>query len=144
MNALLHTPAGGGVQIAVKRETAAGDVPPAGILFSVSDDGAGIAKEDQERIFQKFVQGRRPSAKGSGLGLAFCRMAVELHGGKIWVESELKKGSTFFFTIPVSPPSPVPTSRSTTPSVPNPPETSASVSPPKSKRERKSTSLSAT
>ena len=71
------------------------------LKVEVSDDGPGISPEDQERIFEKFarVQSRgRP--KGLGLGLAFCRLAIEEHGGKIWVESRPGQGSTFYFTLP--------------------------------------------
>ena len=98
-NALSHTPQGGGVRVSALPD-------PSGLLFAVSDDGAGIAEEDKKRIFEKFVQGKQPTAKGSGLGLAFCRMALELHGGKIWVESAVGKGSTFYFTLPGSPVAP--------------------------------------
>jgi NtrC-family two-component system sensor histidine kinase KinB len=73
------------------------------LLVSVTDSGPGIPSEDQDNIFDKFTRvthDDRP--KGLGLGLAFCRMAVEAHGGKIWVESEEGKGSTFSFTIPHS------------------------------------------
>jgi len=68
----------------------------------VSDTGPGIPPEDQTRIFEKFerVQSQgRP--KGLGLGLAFCRLAIEAHGGRIWVESQPDQGSTFFFTLPI-------------------------------------------
>jgi len=74
------------------------------VVISVSDNGYGIPKEHRERIFDKFVQLEDKKAKaraGKGLGLTFCKMAVEAHGGKIWVESELGKGSTFYFTIPI-------------------------------------------
>jgi signal transduction histidine kinase len=65
----------------------------------------GILPEDRERIFWRFEQGtlengRRPD--GAGLGLALSREFVEMHGGKIWVESEVGKGSTFTFSLPVS------------------------------------------
>jgi signal transduction histidine kinase len=75
------------------------------VLVSVSDTGAGIPPEDQERIFQRFEQvtqedGRRPN--GTGLGLALSKEFVEMHGGRIWVESELGKGSTFTFSLPQS------------------------------------------
>jgi len=76
------------------------------LLFSVRDYGEGIAPADQERIFSKFAQAqdRRDQRRGSstGLGLTFCKLAVEAHGGRIWVESVLGQGSTFFFTIPLS------------------------------------------
>jgi signal transduction histidine kinase len=65
------------------------------------DKGMGIPKAEHERIFEKFVQVQRAgTSRGSGLGLAFCRLAVEAHRGKIWVESEEEKGSTFIFTVP--------------------------------------------
>jgi len=69
----------------------------------VIDTGLGIPPEDRTRIFEKFtqVQGQIGTRRGSGLGLAFCRMAVEAHGGHIWVEDGPKgKGSRFIFTIP--------------------------------------------
>ncbi|HEU0021550.1 MAG TPA: ATP-binding protein, partial [Dehalococcoidia bacterium] len=69
-----------------------------------SDTGRGIPKEDLDRVFDPFYrvpQGTSDQTPGTGLGLALAKSLVELHGGDIWVESELKKGSTFFFTIPV-------------------------------------------
>jgi signal transduction histidine kinase len=71
------------------------------ITIAVSDRGVGIAPKDQEKIFAKFGQvGERRG--GSGLGLTFCKLVVETHGGDIWVESKLGQGSTFFFTLPVA------------------------------------------
>lgn len=71
------------------------------VLVAVSDQGVGIAPGDRERIFAKFSQvGERRG--GTGLGLAFCKQAVEAHGEHIWVESELGRGSTFFFTLPIA------------------------------------------
>jgi len=71
------------------------------IQFWVKDDGPGIPKEEQDRIFDKFSRLQmNGSVKGLGLGLTFCRLAVSGHGGKIWVESESGKGSTFYFTLP--------------------------------------------
>jgi|GEM_PF-5198817 Osmosensitive K+ channel histidine kinase len=67
----------------------------------VSDTGDGIPKEYLDKIFDKFVQVETAKARtGRGLGLTFCKMTVEAHGGKIWVESELGKGSAFTFTLP--------------------------------------------
>ena len=67
----------------------------------VRNSGEGIPKQYLDKIFDKFVQVEDEKAKmGKGLGLTFCKMAVEAHGGKIWVESEAGKGSTFYFTIP--------------------------------------------
>ncbi len=71
---------------------------------SVSDNGPGIPKEFHQRIFEKFGQvGSKKNKKlGTGLGLAFCRLAVEAHGGKIGVKSEVGQGSTFWFTLPLA------------------------------------------
>ncbi len=74
------------------------------LKFNVWDNGPGIAEEDQERIFDKFFQVRNKgtsSRKGSGLGLAISRRIIELHGGRIWVDSELGKWTRFSFLIPV-------------------------------------------
>lgn len=68
---------------------------------SVSDTGIGVAPGDQERIFEKFNQTGRPRPEGTGLGLPLARSLVELHGGRIWVESALGEGSTFRFTLPL-------------------------------------------
>lgn len=71
------------------------------LQVSVSDTGAGIPAEIQDQLFEKFVTGVQME-KGSGLGLAFCRMAVEAHGGEIWAESEVGQGARFTFTLPLS------------------------------------------
>ncbi|HEY7559880.1 MAG TPA: ATP-binding protein [Candidatus Binatia bacterium] len=71
--------------------------------ISVSDTGIGIAPEDQARIFEEFRQVGGDYAhkkEGTGLGLTLAKKFVELHGGRIWVESEISKGSTFTFTLP--------------------------------------------
>jgi signal transduction histidine kinase len=73
-------------------------------VVSVADTGPGIAQEDQQRIFEEFQQSGSPLTKtkgGTGLGLSIAKRIVELHGGRIWVESTLGKGSTFFFTLPI-------------------------------------------
>jgi signal transduction histidine kinase len=71
---------------------------------TVTDNGPGIAPEFHHRIFEKFAQVASPRrASGLGLGLAFCRLAVEAHGGRIGVVSEPGKGSRFWFTLPLSP-----------------------------------------
>lgn len=75
------------------------------ITVSVIDTGIGIAREDHERIFEKFKQAGETltdKPKGTGLGLAICKQIVEHHGGRIWVESEPGKGSSFSFALPVS------------------------------------------
>ncbi len=74
------------------------------ILVSVKDSGVGIAPADQPKVFEKFKQvgdTLTDKPKGTGLGLPICKEIVEHHGGRIWVESQIGKGSTFFFTIPV-------------------------------------------
>jgi signal transduction histidine kinase len=94
-NAVKFTPAGGTVDVAAARFD--GEV-----RVSVSDSGPGIAPEDQARIFEEFQQAAagKEQREGTGLGLALSKRLVELHGGHIWVESELGKGSTFVFTLP--------------------------------------------
>ena len=74
------------------------------ITISVIDKSIGIAKVDQEKIFEKFGQvstTNKGKPKGTGLGLAISKEIVEHHGGRIWVESEPGKGSTFSFTLPL-------------------------------------------
>jgi NtrC-family two-component system sensor histidine kinase KinB len=99
-NALRYTHPGGHIEVRGRR---AGGF----VYFSVSDDGAGIPKEHQSKIFDKFVQVKAAGLKaggregGSGLGLAICREIVRAHGGTIWVDSEPGKGSTFTFTVPI-------------------------------------------
>jgi signal transduction histidine kinase len=95
-NAVKFTPEGG--RIGIKARHADGSVE-----ISVSDTGIGIAPEDQARIFEEFRQVGGDYAhkrEGTGLGLTLAKKFVELHGGKIWVESEVGKGSTFSFTLP--------------------------------------------
>jgi signal transduction histidine kinase len=75
------------------------------IVVSIMDTGMGIAPEDQPKVFEKFKQVGETltnKPKGTGLGLTICKEIVEHHGGRIWVESELGKGSTFSFALPVS------------------------------------------
>jgi signal transduction histidine kinase len=97
-NAIRFSSVGGAVHLTVRRSE--GDNA---LLFSVSDAGEGIPEEAFQRIFEKFgqVAARRSGRERStGLGLTFCKMVVEAHGGSIWVESELGQGSTFSFLIP--------------------------------------------
>ncbi|MBI3813811.1 MAG: GAF domain-containing protein [Nitrospinae bacterium] len=75
------------------------------VKISVRDEGKGIPKDFQDKVFEKFSQKTEDGVRrrsSTGLGLTFCKMAVETHGGKIWVESEEGKGSTFFFTLPIN------------------------------------------
>jgi signal transduction histidine kinase len=69
----------------------------------VRDNGPGIPLAEQDRVFDKFTRLRGSHKPGGlGIGLAFCRLAVQGHGGRIWVESEQGQGSTFHFTFPVA------------------------------------------
>jgi len=72
------------------------------VLFSVTDSGPGIPKENLKDIFNPYWQAKRAERLGAGLGLPIARGIVESHGGKIWVESEPGKGTTFFFTLPAA------------------------------------------
>lgn len=95
-NALHHTPRGGSLRISVSRGTAGSQV-------NVHDEGPGIPAEAQGRIFEKFgtVEARKNQEyHSSGLGLAYCKLAVEAHGGAIGVRSEPGRGSSFWFTLP--------------------------------------------
>ena len=95
-NAIKFTPDGGRINVrALPRD--------ASVEVSVSDTGIGIAPEDQAAIFEEFRQVGTAAKKveGTGLGLTLSRKFIELHGGRIWVESELGTGSTFTFTIPM-------------------------------------------
>jgi signal transduction histidine kinase len=70
----------------------------------VKDTGVGIAKEELDKVFNKYEQteaGKDASLKGTGLGLAICREIVELHNGNVWVESVYHKGSSFGFSLPI-------------------------------------------
>ena len=97
-NAVKFTPEGGQIKI----EMTLGD---SAVIISVIDNGIGIAKEDHEAIFEEFRQvGSNYAQKreGTGLGLSLTRKFVELHGGKIWVESGVGRGSKFTFTLPTN------------------------------------------
>jgi two-component system, NtrC family, sensor kinase len=97
-NAVKFTPAGGAVDVRARQVN--GEV-----RVSVADTGPGIAPEDHKRIFDEFQQTEAgiEQREGTGLGLALSKRLVELHGGRIWVESEFGKGSTFVFALPARP-----------------------------------------
>jgi len=95
-NAIKFTPEGGRIEVLAAPKDGAVEV-------SVSDTGVGIAPEDQETVFEEFRQVGTAAKKveGTGLGLTLCRRFVELHGGRIWVKSELGVGSMFTFSLPL-------------------------------------------
>jgi two-component system sensor histidine kinase/response regulator len=98
-NAITHSPVPVTLTLGARRD-------PAGIVLTVSDDGPGIPEAYQGLVFQKFEQVRTPNAprvRSSGLGLAFCRIAVEAHGGRIWVRSSEGQGSSFHILLPLEP-----------------------------------------
>lgn len=112
-NSIKFTPAGTGVRVGA----AMAPDQPGFVRVHVSDDGPGIPVEVRERLFEKFVTGRQRS-RGSGLGLLFCRLAVEAHGGRIGGESGPAGGATFAFTVPrvtTTGPIPVPAQPSSRP-----------------------------
>ncbi|TMC28279.1 MAG: HAMP domain-containing histidine kinase, partial [Chloroflexi bacterium] len=100
-NAAKFTPDGGRVEVRVRQENEH-------VQVDVEDTGIGIAPDDQTRIFEEFRQvGRERSREGTGLGLTLTKRFIELHGGRIWVESTPGKGSTFSFTLPIRRPAEV-------------------------------------
>jgi signal transduction histidine kinase len=116
-NAIKFTPRGGRVIVAARGAAGGRVCPPASdrdgartpesrrdgtVLFAVADSGVGIAADDVPHVFDRFWQARRASGGGMGLGLAIAKQIVEAHGGRIWVDSAVGRGSTFFFTLPVA------------------------------------------
>ena len=106
-NANKYTPEGGHIEIAAEATTNQWD--PAGaprvVHVWVRDDGIGISLEDQQKIFQKFFRSEDSKAHevpGTGLGLNITKSLVEMQGGRIWFESEYRRGTTFHFTVPVA------------------------------------------
>ena len=97
-NAIKFTPVDGEIKIEIQ------EYGHGWLQISVSDTGPGIAPEQTAKIFDEFYQLQQPPGEkkvgGVGLGLAISKKLVEMHGGKIWVCSELAKGSSFFFTLP--------------------------------------------
>ena len=95
-NAIKFTPTDGRIEIGAQTNDEF-------VKIWVRDDGPGIHPADQERIFDKFTRVRgKDKPGGLGVGLAFCKLAVQGHGGKIWVESEMNKGNTFWLTLPAA------------------------------------------
>lgn len=106
-NAVKYSPNGGEIRLTVTEHA---DLPPDHpkgqfVLIAISDQGIGIAPEDLPRIWERFYRvdnGNTRRIGGTGLGLSIAKALVELHGGRIWAESKLNKGSTFYFTLPVA------------------------------------------
>lgn len=97
-NAVKYSPAGGTINVAVGPHQQQADE----VLFVVSDEGLGIPFEQQSKLFQKYMRvdtGEAVKIKGTGLGLWICREIIKAHGGRIWVESDVGKGSQFMFTL---------------------------------------------
>ena len=96
-NAMQYTPAGGQIMVSASANGAE-------VTFTVSDTGIGIPRADQSRIFERFYRvdvARSREVGGTGLGLSIAKHLVEVHGGRIWVESEVGQGSQFHFTVPL-------------------------------------------
>jgi signal transduction histidine kinase len=94
-NAMKFTPAGGEINVTAAPRT------ETEVIISVADTGPGIPKENLSDIFNPYWQAKRTARMGAGLGLPIAKGIVEAHGGRIWVESEIGKGTTFFFTLPI-------------------------------------------
>jgi signal transduction histidine kinase len=106
-NAHKYTPAGGSLRIAAENAPNRWDPagPPEVIHFLIQDSGLGISAQEQNSIFQKFFRSEDGTVRdlpGTGLGLHITRNLVEMHGGRIWFESEFRRGSTFHFTVPAA------------------------------------------
>ena len=104
-NAIKYTPEKGSVTVRTRTEKN-------NLIFEIQDNGIGIEPEDMPRLFEKFYRGKQREARaqhGSGLGLAIVRSIAESHGGRVWVESQPGKGSTFYLLIPLTQPKEVKT-----------------------------------
>jgi PAS domain S-box-containing protein len=95
-NAIKFTKPGGRITLKAERR-------PHEVLFSVSDSGKGISEGDLPHVFDRFWRGSETQKRGAGLGLSIVKGIVDAHDGRVWAESALGQGSTFFFTIPVMP-----------------------------------------
>lgn len=106
-NALKFTPAGGTIEIGSKLVNGKNDLTgeeTREIVVWVKDSGVGIEEKELKKVFNKYEQteaGKDASLKGTGLGLAICKEVINLHKGKVWVESTIGEGSTFYFSLPV-------------------------------------------
>jgi signal transduction histidine kinase len=109
-NAIKFSPEGGHVIISAEVETSQF------LIIKVTDSGPGVPPDYREKIFERFVQvpGQQSRRRGTGLGLAFCQLTVEAHGGRIWVDSNPEGGSIFKFSMPIATPPPKSPSQSKT------------------------------
>jgi signal transduction histidine kinase len=98
-NAIKFTPDEGRIELWARRDP---DLPDGYLMVGVTDNGPGIPPEQRARLFRKFQQAVSTKGRrlGTGLGLPFCKLVVEAHGGRIWVESEVGKGSAFMMLLP--------------------------------------------
>jgi signal transduction histidine kinase len=94
-NALKFSPKGRRISVRAANDERA-------VRFSVKDSGVGISENDLPNVFDRFWQADRASRAGAGLGLSICRGIVQAHGGRIWVASQLNRGTTFYFTVPLA------------------------------------------
>ena len=96
-NAIKYSPSGGTITIS-------GQVIPGFVQLSIKDQGIGMTMQQQNHLFERFYRAdaSNTTISGTGLGLAICKLIVELHGGKIWIESERGKGTTVYFTLPLN------------------------------------------
>jgi PAS domain S-box-containing protein len=118
-NAIKYTPGGGSIRVGAQ-------VVESSVRVTIADSGPGIPREEMHRIFEKYGRVERVGApKGLGLGLAFCRMAVKVHGGRIWAESPPGGGAVFHFTLPL--PTAGDAAQASAPEAPAAPETPAAA-----------------
>ena len=97
-NAIKFSPPGGRVEFGAERNSSS-------VVFRIKDQGRGIPKDKLETIFERFQQVDASDSRekgGTGLGLAICRSIVQQHGGRVWAESELGRGSTFYVQLPLA------------------------------------------
>lgn len=94
-NSLKFTPNGGTIELSAQKQDTQ-------VEISVTDNGPGIPEDEKEQIFERFSQLKRNDRRGLGLGLFIAKWIVEAHGGRIWVKSEIGKGSTFSFSLPLT------------------------------------------
>ena len=96
INAVKFTPSGGSITLRTNKQNAS-------LVVEVQDSGIGIPKEEQARLFEPYYRAEadRQHFQGLGLGLSLSKQIIELHGGRIWVTSEVGKGSTFAFSLPL-------------------------------------------